>query len=84
MSHPSRRRHHAQVLCQDEAADEWVEEEELTVLDRAKLISMRVCTHRALGFAREENAVKIARPTFDLLLSILRNDGMVNENTGEG
>ena len=45
---------------------------------------MRLCAHRALGFAREENAVKIARPTFDLLSSILRNDGMVNEDTGEG
>lgn len=69
---------------QDEPADEWVEEEELTLLDRAKIIGMRVCTHRSLGFARETNAVEITRPTFDLLSSIMEHDGMVNESTGEG
>jgi len=68
----------------DEATDEWVEEEELTFLDRAKLVGMRVCTHRSLGFARDEKAVEIVRPTFDLLLSIIKNDGMVNDESGEG
>ena len=69
---------------QDDVSDEWVEEEELSTLDRAKLYGMRLITHRSLGFAREEKAVQIARPTFDLLSSILRHDGMVNETTGEG
>ena len=61
-----------------------MEEGELTLLDRAKIIGLRVCTHRALGFAREENAVEIARPTFHLLWSIIKREGMVNDDTMEG
>lgn len=64
--------------------DEWVEEEALDILDRAKLIGMSICTHRTLAFGREENATVIARPTFDLLFSILEHYGMVNDSTGEG
>jgi hypothetical protein len=61
-----------------------VPEEELETLDRAKLLSLRICTHRALGVARLPESAKAVRPTIDLIASILTNDGQVNEQTGEG
>jgi hypothetical protein len=70
--------------------DEWLEEEELEILDRAKLLGMRICTHRALGFARHPEAGTVVKDTFTLLQSILSEFengkllGQVNEKTMEG
>jgi sister-chromatid-cohesion protein PDS5 len=77
-------------LKQDEVDDEWLEEEELEILDRAKLLGMRICTHRALGFARHPEAATVVKDTFTLLQSILSEFengkllGQVNEKTMEG
>ena len=76
-------------LKQDEVDDEWLEEEELEILDRAKLLGMRICTHRALGFARHPEAATVVKDTFTLLQSILWFEngkllGQVNEKTMEG
>ncbi|RSH92189.1 hypothetical protein EHS25_008604 [Saitozyma podzolica] len=76
--------------CEDEVDDEWLEEEELEILDRAKLLGNRICTHRALGFARHPEAATVVKDTFTLLQSILSEFengkllGQVNEKTMEG
>lgn len=64
--------------------DEWCEEQELEILDRAKLVAIRLLTHRTLGFARAENVLQIAEPVLALLDGILRNDGQISEKTQEG
>lgn len=70
-------------LDEDNEAD-WVEEPELEMLDRAKVISLRVLTHRALGHGKSDNKLIIVRPVFTLLSNILDGKGTVNENTNEG
>ncbi|WWD07643.1 hypothetical protein V865_005744 [Kwoniella europaea PYCC6329] len=67
-----------------ESGDEWVEIEELEPLDRAKILGLKFLTHRCLAFARDEEAEKILKPVLSLLISILDNEGMINENTKEG
>ena len=61
--------------------DEWVEEHELEMLDRAKVVALRIITHRVLGFARADDCVKIVTPTMELLNRIIDLDGQV---TGPG
>ncbi|WWD21518.1 hypothetical protein CI109_106004 [Kwoniella shandongensis] len=68
----------------DVEGDEWADEDKLESLDRAKLIGLKVCTHWALGYARDPEADRLIKPTMDLLTSVLRHDGMVNEDTKEG
>lgn len=64
--------------------DEWVDESELPALDRAKLVALRICTHRVLGFARADDKIDIAKPVMKMLSSIVYRAGTVNESTQEG
>ncbi|RXK35355.1 hypothetical protein M231_07377 [Tremella mesenterica] len=68
----------------DTTEDAWTDEENLNIHDRAKLIGMKICAHRCLGYAREADAAVIFRPTLQMLVSILKHEGAVNENTMEG
>ncbi|WRT64749.1 uncharacterized protein IL334_001683 [Kwoniella shivajii] len=67
-----------------DGGDEWVEEDTLETLDRAKILALRLLTHRCIGFAREPEADQILKPILKLLCTVLQNDGMINESTGEG
>ncbi|WWC86884.1 uncharacterized protein L201_001763 [Kwoniella dendrophila CBS 6074] len=68
----------------DESGDEWVEEDTLEPLDRAKISALKFLTHRCLAFSREPTAEQILLPVLKLFNSTLENEGMVNENTREG
>lgn len=68
----------------EDVDDPWVEESELEMLDRAKLVSLRICTHRALGLARADDGLAIAGEVLGLLASTVDRAGTVNENTNEG
>ncbi|ORX33887.1 armadillo-type protein [Kockovaella imperatae] len=61
-----------------ENSDAWVDASDLPEPDQAKLIALRVITHRVLGFARASNALEIATPVLDLLDTILANDGLIS------
>jgi hypothetical protein len=54
------------------------------VIGRAKLLVMRIHTHRAIGYGRAEQATQIVKPVYEMLGSILVHDGAVNEKTAEG
>jgi hypothetical protein len=54
------------------------------MLDRAKLVALRVCTHWAIGYAKSDDKLAIAKPVLKLLTDIVYNAGTVNENTNEG
>lgn len=64
--------------------DDWVDESQLPKLDRAKLIALRICTHRVIGFARADNKTDIAKPVMKMLSSIVYRAGTVNDHTNEG
>jgi hypothetical protein len=66
--------------------DEWVEEHELEMLDRAKLVSLRIVTHRVLGYARSDDYVPIVTPILELLNRIINLDGQISgtSRTNEG
>ncbi|KAL7420002.1 Sister chromatid cohesion protein pds5 [Cryptotrichosporon argae] len=61
----------------DMGEDKWEDEEKLSVLERAKIIGLRVMTHVMLGYARHDDAVVLAQSTFILLFTILKNEGQI-------
>jgi hypothetical protein len=54
------------------------------MLDRAKLISLRFLTHRAIGYARASDRFEILDPVVTLLNRILTQDGQQSSMTNEG
>ena len=76
---------HKQLPAVETESDtQWIEEPELPVSDQAKLVALRLITHRILGFARASNASEIAKPVLELLDSILANDGATSTEEAEG
>jgi hypothetical protein len=65
-------------------ADDWVDESELEMLDRANLVSLRFLTHRAIGYARASDRFEILDPVVTLLNRILTQDGQQSSITNEG
>jgi hypothetical protein len=72
------------LICEQVEDEDWVEEDQLEILDRAKLLVMRIHTHRAIGFGRDQEALKLVQPVYEMLASVLRNEGAINEQTEEG
>lgn len=71
------------MLIVQEDDEDWVPEAELPMLDRAKLVALRISTHRALGFARAENKLDLVKPVINLLMSVINQNGTVTEETNE-
>ena len=65
-------------------ADDWIDESELEMLDRAKLVSLRILTHRSIGYARADDRRGILKPVVQLLDRILTQDGQQSSITNEG
>jgi sister-chromatid-cohesion protein PDS5 len=64
--------------------DAWAEEELLPVPDRAKLYALKVLTHNALPWCKLPDALDHVRPVLELLNDIMKNQGVVTEETNEG
>lgn len=73
-----------ELTWQDDDSDEWVDEATLPLLDKAKLVSLRICAHWAIGYAKSDDKLDIAKPVLKLLTEIVYNAGTVNEKTNEG
>jgi copper homeostasis protein CutC len=69
---------------ESDLGDDWVDESELEVLDQAKLLSLRISTHRTIGFARATDRLKILQPVIELLDRILTQDGRNSAISNEG
>ena len=69
---------------QDDKLNQWLEDDQLEILDRAKVISLRLITNRALAFARSDEAPEVAQPVLDLLRRIIRDDGQISNESMEG
>jgi hypothetical protein len=54
------------------------------MLDRAKSVSLRFLTHRAIGYARASDRFVILDPVITLLNRILSQDGRQSSVTNEG
>ncbi len=48
------------------------------------MAGLRFVTHRAIGFARDPEALKVANPVFTLLDGVLKNEGQITQQTQEG
>ncbi|ORY30387.1 armadillo-type protein [Naematelia encephala] len=68
----------------EDEPEEMVEESALEPLDQAKIIGLRVCTHRSLAFARIPDAVTHFTPTRNLLTTVISNEGFVTDKSLEG
>lgn len=64
--------------------NEWVPEEQLEELDQAKLLGLRIITHRSLGFCRDKNAAFLAKDNLEMLAQVLEKEGMISDETMEG
>jgi hypothetical protein len=69
---------------QDNVINEWIDEKELETLDRAKIISLRLITHRALAFARADEVLEVSNPVLTLLRKIIIEDGQISDESMEG
>lgn len=72
-------------VSEDVTEDEvWVDEDQLPVVDRAKLYGIKTLTHNALPWCKLPNAVELVEPVLELLNDLLKNEGRVNDETNEG
>lgn len=55
--------------------EEWVEDEAMAPLLRAKVYALKVCRNRCLAHASSETAVEIARPVLKMFIAVLQNAG---------
>jgi sister chromatid cohesion protein PDS5 len=59
---------------------EWMDEDALPPLAKAKILSLKVCRRRCLVHAQTESALDIAKPVLKMFLTLLENRGSTREN----
>lgn len=67
----------------DDSVEEWVEEESLPPLARAKILAIKVCRHRCLVYAKNDAALDVATPVIRMLFTYLELQGLISEECNE-
>jgi len=62
---------------------EWVEEEHIPSVLRAKVLSLKVCRNRCLAHATSESASDIAKPVLKMFITLLEFSGSLRENNND-
>lgn len=62
---------------------EWMEENDLPPLTKAKILALKLCRHRCIVHAVSENALDIASPVLQMFSNLLKNDGLITEREEE-
>lgn len=62
---------------------EWTDDESLSVITKAKILSLKVCRRRCLAHAQSEAGVEIATPVVKMLYTLLDNGGSISEDSLE-
>ena len=57
--------------------EEWVEDEDVPELLRAKVLALKTCRNRCLSHAGSEKAMEIATPVMKLCATLLEQNGTV-------
>ncbi|EJD05552.1 uncharacterized protein FOMMEDRAFT_132048 [Fomitiporia mediterranea MF3/22] len=63
----------------DDDADEWIDDDNLHPLGKAKVLALKVCRHRCLVHSATENALDVATPVLKMLVTLLENSGSLSE-----
>jgi sister-chromatid-cohesion protein PDS5 len=59
---------------------DWMPEEELPPLARAKIRAIKICRHRCLVQAQSESALVTAKPVIKMLVTLIQNAGLITED----
>ncbi|GAA6062022.1 hypothetical protein JCM10212_005455 [Sporobolomyces blumeae] len=62
----------------------WIEDADLDPLTKARLLSLKVLTHRCIPFAHTDSASTVASPVFTLLWKMMEVGRFVSEDDGNG
>ncbi|CAE6427478.1 unnamed protein product [Rhizoctonia solani] len=65
-------------MITDDADEEWVEDNQLNAIGKAKLLALKVMHNRCLAHVNSDAALDISQPVFKLLFTILEHSGAVN------
>ena len=55
--------------------DDWVEDDALTPIQRARILALKVCRNRCLASASADNAVELATPAIKMFSTLLEHSG---------
>lgn len=59
---------------------EWVDDDKLPPLAKAKILSLKVCRRRCLAHAQLDSALDIANPVLKMFFTLLDNGGSIKED----
>ena len=62
---------------------DWLPEDELPPLARAKIRAIKICRHRSLVQSQSDSALVTAKPVIKMLATLVQNGGSVIEENGE-
>ncbi|CAE6457598.1 unnamed protein product [Rhizoctonia solani] len=65
-------------MITDDADEEWVEDNQLNAIGKAKLLALKVMHNRCLAHVHSDAALDISQPVLKLLFTILEHNGAVN------
>ncbi|KAF8675027.1 Cohesin-associated protein pds5 [Rhizoctonia solani] len=65
-------------MLTDDADEEWVEDNQLNAIGKAKLLALKVMHNRCLAHVNSDAALDVSQPVFKLLFAILEHGGAVN------
>ena len=60
---------------------DWMPEDELPPLARAKIRAIKICRHRCLVQAQSESALVTATPVIKMLATLVQNGGSMTEES---
>lgn len=55
--------------------DDWVEDEDLAPIQRARVLALKVCRNRCIANASADNAVELATPALKMFTTLLEHSG---------
>ncbi|KAH6900864.1 cohesin-associated protein Pds5 [Coprinopsis sp. MPI-PUGE-AT-0042] len=67
----------------DDDGEEWLVNEEIPELLRAKIQAVKVCRNRCLAHGQSEKALEIATPALKMFATLLEQDGSLNPGVEE-
>lgn len=63
--------------------EEWIDEDNLPALARAKVLALKLCRHRCLVYAKSDTALEITTPVLRMLFAFLELQGLISEDCND-
>lgn len=58
--------------------EEWIEDDDLSPIIKAKILTLKVCRNRSLAHASSDTAVEISKPVLKMFATLLENSGSLS------